>query len=146
MCRDQLEQIFPNLKNTQYDPESPRDKKYNCFAWAMGKSDLWWEPLFFPRPGYYWPRAPEGYGLDEYLEALRVIGYSECNGPEMEDGYQRIAIYVDSAGSFRHIARQLPDGQWTSKCGPGPDIVHELAGLEDTIYGKAKIFMKIRLE
>lgn len=123
-------------------PDSPIDKKHNCFAWAMGNFDKWWEPLHFPRPGYYWPREPEGYGIDEYIDALKLLGYSECQGPELEQGYQKIAVYVNNAGDFLHIARQLPSGQWTSKCGKGPDIIHELQGLEGDAYGKAEIFMK----
>jgi len=31
-----LEQLFPGLQITPYLVTSPRDRKYNCIAWAAG--------------------------------------------------------------------------------------------------------------
>ena len=40
-----------------------------------------------------------------------------------------VAIY-QSGGLPTHAARQLSDGNWTSKLGPNIDITHSLSGLE----------------
>ena len=34
-----------------------------------------------------------------------------------------MVLYADG-DSPKHMARQLPDGMWTSKCGAGEDITH----------------------
>ena len=145
MCERILQRDFPGLRTSDFKLDSPCDKKYNCFAWAAGFSNLWWEPIPFPIPGYYWPRPPRRYDIQEYLDILESFGYSRCKSPDKEEGYQKVVIYVNDAGAFKHIARQEPSGQWTSKCGNGPDIMHELDGLEGSLYGKAKIFMKRRV-
>ncbi len=32
----ELEEDFPNLRTSPYDPKSPPDAKYNCIAFALG--------------------------------------------------------------------------------------------------------------
>ena len=48
-----FEDLFPGLRGTPYRITSPRDRTYNCIAWAVGDTrDYWW-------PGdpqrTYWP-------------------------------------------------------------------------------------------
>ena len=64
-----------------------------------------------------------------------------CKSKHYEGGYEKIAIYVKS-GIPTHAARQLENRLWTSKCGIGEDIEHNLEGLEGEHYGKAIHFMK----
>ena len=56
-------------------------------------------------------------------------------------GSKKIAIY-QSGGLPTHAARQLPDGQWTSKLGRNIDISHTLPGLEGPEYGQVAVFMR----
>ena len=41
-----------------------------------------------------------------------------------------------TVGVSRGLARQLPDGQWTSKLGQIIDIEHKLSAVEGPNYGK----------
>jgi hypothetical protein len=54
---------------------------------------------------------------------LGTKDYEQCDDGTPECGYEKIAIYVRS-GEVKHVARQLPDGRWTSKLGPGYLIEH----------------------
>jgi hypothetical protein len=69
------------------------------------------------------------------------LGYEECENGDLEIGYQKVAIYA-IGGSVKHMARQLPDGKWTSKLGQWVDISHALSGVEGIDYGKVVQFLK----
>ncbi len=58
-----------------------------------------------------------------------------CEQSEFEQGFEKIAIYVNNMGKPTHAARQLPSGYWTSKLGRWIDIEHTLAGLTESEYG-----------
>ncbi|KYC37161.1 hypothetical protein WA1_46890 [Scytonema hofmannii PCC 7110] len=49
----------------------------------------------------------------------QTFGYTRCNSFELESGFQKIAIYTKPSGELdgvpTHVARQLPNGRWTSK-------------------------------
>jgi hypothetical protein len=54
----------------------------------------------------------------------------------------KVAIYA-SGGELTHAARQLPDGQWTSKLGDLEDIEHDtLEALKCEEYGKPVLIMR----
>lgn len=96
-------------------------------------------------PGYYWPS--EVVGVDK-LEALMQLylggGYEECDNGQREDGFEKVAIYVNQEGP-QHAARQLESGRWTSKLGRCEDIEHDtLETLEGREYGKATVFLRKR--
>jgi hypothetical protein len=63
--------------------------------------------------------------------------------------FEKVALYADGQDP-KHMARQLPDGTWTSKCGGAEDITHfTLDALESYgplpmkgHYGSAVLFMK----
>ena len=94
---------------------------------------------------YYWP--PDVAGVDELrtlIQLYRDAGYEECDNGQREDGFKKVAIYVNQEGP-QHIARQLESGRWTSKLGDLEDIEHDtLEILEGRFYGKATIFLKKR--
>ena len=70
-------------------------------------------------------------------------GFEDCPDAVAENGFEKIAIYTDPDGEPQHIARQLPNGLWTSKLGDDCDIQHNtLRGLEGDNYGRATCFMK----
>ena len=75
---------------------------------------------------------------------FELHGYQVAYDDSVEPGFRKIAIYVEN-DEFRHVARQEPNGLWSSKIGPQEDITHELRALESSGlygYGVASIFMK----
>jgi hypothetical protein len=86
--------------------------------------------------------------VDAFVEAYRTIGYESCDDGSLEDGVEKIALFVESDGvTPSHAARQLPSGAWTSKLGEWEDIEHlTLAALEDRKsgmgYGTVVKFLK----
>ena len=136
-----LEGAFPNLRNTPYQVTSAEDVKYNCIAWAAGVDNRWWWPT--SHPTYYWPAPSLDNTLDGFVRILEELGYEKCDNPGPESGYDKVAIYVSNSLPA-HMARQLPNGQWTSKCGRCEDITHALEGLEGAYYGSVAQIMKRR--
>lgn len=138
---------FPRLDGSNYTQTSPTTPAYNCIAWAAGDNSRWWQPD--AQYNYYWPDgAPREHTLAAYIAAYQTLGYEICEGDELEKGFEKIVIYIDPALSTpTHAARQLPDGQWTSKLGQNVDISHQdpetLAGGK---YGMVAQFMKRRLK
>jgi len=137
-----LRLIFPNLTKQNHSICSPPSDNYNCIAWAYGVSNkLMWPGV----PGYHWPS--EVVGVDK-LEALKQLylneGYEECDNGQRENGFEKVAIYVNEEGP-QHAARQLESGRWTSKLGRREDIEHyTLETLEGRVYGKATVFLRKR--
>lgn len=55
---------------------------------------------------------------------------------------KKVAIYADQRGIPTHMARQLENGMWTSKCGELEDIEHEtLEALQGFLYGSPIQFL-----
>jgi hypothetical protein len=123
---------------------SDETEDYNCAGWAADQLDpgLWWpEP---DAPEYYWPPSARRDGtLEAFVEGYGVLGYAVCETGDHEIGYEKIAIYVTSHGSPQHVARQLPDGRWTSKLGSWEDIEHvALRDIAGASYGNPQFFMR----
>jgi hypothetical protein len=120
---------------------SPATGEYNCFAWAASATDVRWEPD--PQDQYYWPDGvPREYSLPAFTSAYRTIGFEVCDNDAMEPGFEKIAIY--SVGGFPlHAARQLDDGNWTTKFGDWEDVQHiDLESLNGPRYGAPSTYMK----
>ncbi len=139
---------FPSLKRNEYTVTSHEDPVYNCIAYAAGDTSQWWDFVEPPSPlGVFWP---EGAGRDESLDALKscfeTIGYEVSDGSGLEDGYEKIALYVNKKGHWTHAARQERRGSWTSKLGKGLDISHETPqALYGDLYGEFGYYMKRRI-
>jgi hypothetical protein len=121
---------------------SPEDPSYNCIAWAANEDDVWWWPdTEFVA---YWPRdVPRKVTIDAFIQAYSTMGYAPCETTNLETGFEKIAIYVNSQGTPTHAARQLPNGFWTSKIGKYKDIEHEsLQALEGPAYGSVAQILK----
>ena len=128
--------------HTYFRLTSPETPYYNCIAWAAGDDSAWW----WPDEDYYcyWPSGiPREESLDAFIEAYRTLGYEPCSGDDIEEGCEKIAIYVKN-GKPKHAARQLPNGNWTSKLGQENDIEHTLVGVECFTYGTVGQIMKRR--
>lgn len=125
----EIEAFFPHLRRAEYRKTSEATPAYNCIAHAAEVSEDWWWPA--EGTGIYWP---PGTSMEETIEsfvhAYATVGYSVCEAGnrDPEVGYQKIAIYTDSDGVPTHAARQLPNGEWTSKLGRAEDIQHRTLG------------------
>lgn len=137
------QETWPSLDDDNHLVKSVRTRIYNCIAWAYEINDrkLW--PGQPPPPGYAW--LPEVNGANE-LDMLKNLyinaGYEECEDGMLEEGYKKVAIYVNSDGP-QHAALQMESGRWTSKLGSLEDIEHETPEvLNGDFYGNASVFLK----
>jgi hypothetical protein len=146
----QIESQFPAAATDGYILTSAEDPNYNCIAWANGDDDIWWWPTPHEITGVYWPEsAPIEATVGAFVIAYSTCGWVECgtNG-SLEAGFEKLALYVDKQQTVLHAARQLHDGNWTSKLGPYKDIGHTSpAALEsspagDSKYGVVAMYMK----
>jgi hypothetical protein len=133
MKSESLEAAFPGLVGSPYSVTSPVAREYNCIAWAVGRDDVWMWP---DSGGFsYWPEAiPREVTVDAFIQAFELLGYSGSSSPDPDDGVEKVALFAQE-GKPTHAARQLPDANWTSKCGKNVDISHSLRNLEGDHYG-----------
>lgn len=137
-----IEKVFPLLREDGYEITSPATREYNCIAWAVRDVDNFWWPR--PEVGYFWPdEVPRIETVDAFRCAFALREFEECADGSMEDGYEKIALYVDQTGAPTHAARQLVDGRWTSKLGKEEDIEHtSLEGLSGKEYGAPTYYFR----
>jgi hypothetical protein len=134
LVSNELESVFPHLTPFNHSITSPVSPDYNCIAWAAGETERWWWPV--AGSFAYWPPTiPLQETLDAFIKAFGSIGFTPCGNANIEQGHEKIALYVDENAKPTHAARQLPNGRWTSKLGQGQDIEHELDGLTGAVYG-----------
>jgi hypothetical protein len=115
-----IDKQFP-IANGQHTITSASTSTYNCIVFAAGIQNEWWSHL----PGYKWPaqRSP----LISSLVAVFVSLGFEHGRPDdtsLENGIEKVALY-SKRDVWKHAARQLPSGKWTSKLGPDEDIEHD---------------------
>jgi len=119
---DWVEREFINLAQTkEYKVTSNPTEDYNCIAWSANVTDEWW----WPEPDATWPKGlPRENTLTNFIAAFNLLGYESCENFDLEDGFEKVAVYVGPDDLPTHMARQLDDGTWTSKLGNGWDINH----------------------
>ncbi|HEX4116364.1 MAG TPA: hypothetical protein VHY18_10880 [Solirubrobacteraceae bacterium] len=141
--RKAIEAQLPRLEGSDYQITSCKDPNYNCFAWAAGDHTRVWSPVMLGS-GVYWPPGiPALPSLSGVIQAYTITGFEVCDSPDLEGGYERIAIFADPTGEPRHAARQLPDGRWASKLGDHVDIEHvQLEVVGGAWYGEPVAYMK----
>jgi hypothetical protein len=133
---------FPNLSATTHRITSPVDPAYNCIAWAAGDDRRWWWPDA-ALIGYWPPDTERSDSLAGFRQAFESLGYHIVSDPETVPGSDVIAIFAKD-GVPTHASRRLPNGLWSSKLGRGPDIEHELTGIEGDLYGSVAIYLSRR--
>jgi len=145
-AREWFENVRPDNFKCTSDPTRDTDDKYNCIAWAVGKNDNYWWPRQLG--GFFWPNGLPREPLNKetianFVKAFESEGFERCDDGKFENGFEKIAIYVNNFDVPKHAARSLPNGAWSSKLGDDEDIEHEtLKVLEGRQYGKAKYFMR----
>jgi hypothetical protein len=103
--------------------------------------DRWWWPdsMFI----YFWPNdVPREETIEAFEQAFSLLGFSPCKNGDYENGYERVALFLDDEKKPTHMARQLDSGKWTSKLGGLEDIEHDLTGVEGKEYGKVAHCLK----
>lgn len=134
---------FPNLIAGEFEVVSEATKQYNCVAWALEDDTKWWDT----EPDGYWPASvSREWNLANLLRVFELQGFSLCDNDDLEEEFEKIAVYTRQDGTLTHVARQRPNGVWTSKLGQSVDIDHLLHGLEDPSpganYGIARVFLR----
>ncbi len=141
MSSHRLEQLFPNLIESDYSITSSESIDYNCIAWAAGNDRaLWWPDQL----GYtFWPSGVlRAETLDAFIAVFESLGYKVCHGDQCEEGFEKVAIFVDSNQKPTHASKQLASGRWSSKLGQLEDIEHLLNGVSGAAYGSVAVILK----
>jgi hypothetical protein len=140
--RELIEQLFPRLRGANFEITSPRDGRYNCVAWAANDTRRWWWPG--ETPFSFWPAGVEREeSIPRFIEAFAILGYRVCASGEHEPNIEKVAIFASGEGVPTHMARQLPEGAWTSKLGGLEDISHiEVNGVAGDDYGVVVVFLE----
>lgn len=140
----EIEDNFPKLKGgSGYTVESPKTIAYNCLSWALGINWTRYDPS--PRcAGYYWlPGIKREWSKETILQIFEKHGYTVCDNFELEEGYEKIAVYIEGDDFPGHFARQLENGKWASKLGSLNDIEHDsLDSIGVPDYGVPKIALR----
>lgn len=129
---------FPRL-TSQYVETSVETDAYNCVAWAIGITDVQFDSLYGA-----WPEELEkGNRQEVYAKFYELHGFVDCTPDHsLEVNFEKIALFAED-GIFLHVARQLNNGNWTSKMGDYEDIEHTtLDAVGGGDYGKPEIIMK----
>jgi len=139
---DLIRHLFPQLRDDTFEVTSPRDARYNCVAWAAGDTTRWWWPG--EPPFSFWPAGvTREESIASFVDAFSTLGYEEARSGDLEQDQEKVALFVSNDGIPTHMARQLPDGSWTSKLGRLEDIVHvDAAGVAGSDYGQIAIFLR----
>lgn len=146
-----LQNNFPKLlSDSGFKITSPIDPNYNCIAFACIYDDRWMWPGGEEQKLYdgfhFWP---DGVGDDEdvvnFIEAFRKRGFEQCDSWAHENGYLKVAFYVQPGTTIcTHAAKESRDGLWRSKLGEWHDIQHSTPyEIEGPTYGEVyPVFMK----
>jgi hypothetical protein len=136
---------WPNLLPSIYHKTSEIDVNYNCVAWVNKIQTI---NIDFSQDDEGNPKLDPYYLTSyPYIEYFESLGFETCPDSSLEEGFEKIAIY-EKDGKFKHVARQLSNGNWTSKIGEFEDIEHyNLEAVEghpykSMSYGRPTHFMR----
>ena len=131
---------FPNTSVEPFIQKSHVDVNYNCIAWAASDNTRWYEPD--PFGNYYWRgEVARDYTIEAYINLYEFLGYERCEHGNLEEGYIKVAVFA--IGTWpTHAARQLENGNWTSKLGKNIDVEHSIFSIEDGAYGQVIQYLR----
>src|SRR5437588_9047776 len=124
-----LDEVFPGLAAGGYRVTSPRDRDYNCIAWAAGETHAWWWPGQDVSKEYWPPGVPREQTRDAFVAAFATLGYAVCEGEAPEAGYEKIALFADAAGRPTHAP-----GNWPAAVGPASSARPKISNTSCTIW------------
>lgn len=142
---------FPNLRSSEvkWDDASDPSDDYNCMGMAVGVL-RWWSPPKAPdivsNPRDFWPPfiTDDSISVDAFVEAAETVGFKCCEGPDWEEGFEKIVLF-HASGEFTHAAVQVSPGWWKSKFGNLSDFEHTLEQVAGYAgYGDGRLYMKRR--
>lgn len=138
------EEQFKAMVKVGYYVSSPKDESHNCIAYAAGDKTRKWDPSSDLNPRMYWPPgASRGSSLESLKTAFELIGYSVCNNDDLEEGFEKVAIYANKNFHWTHASRQRDNGYWTSKLGEEEDVTHKTPHcFGDMHYGDVYYILK----
>jgi hypothetical protein len=132
----------PNMSKEKLRVIRLATRAYNCIAAAFGVEEQWWWP---GGPG--WPIAVNhGETVKSFDALVKHFGGERCNGPEIEEGYVKLDLYIDQYGEPTHMARQTIRGTWISKMGGNMEVEHDLNELDGEGYGEPRIFYRFPID
>ena len=131
---------FPNTSIEPFVQTSNEDPSYNCVAWAAGDNSRWYWPD--PYGIYYWPaEIPRENTVDSLVTLYEFLGYVKCEDGTYEENFTKVAVF-SRGDTPTHAARQLENGNWTSKLGSNIDVEHSIYGIENGVYGQVVQYLK----
>ena len=130
-----LQNLFPRLAH--FAIRGPATVQYNCVAWALGITTDWW----WPGNLSCWPIRQRTARLEGFIAAFAAVGFEECAAPEIEPGYEKIALYT-RGGFPMHVARIESALLWSSKIGGAELIEHEPSALDGNEFGLPTHFFR----
>jgi hypothetical protein len=66
---------FKSLNSANHIKTSEASKEYNCIAYAAGRLDQIWWPIYYPTAPYSWPLGQQDdEDLDTFIAVLRPSG------------------------------------------------------------------------
>ncbi len=133
---------LPNSANEPLEITSPDTGKYNCIAWALGKTagnlwPIWHEQLDWPAD------LPRVNRTESIVLLFQKHGFEICEHGKPERGFEEIALF-EKDGLPTHACRLLKNELWTSKIGTLEDVQHSLPAISGGMYGEVAVFMKRR--
>jgi hypothetical protein len=139
-----IQQLFPRLREGEFQITSQRDTRYNCVAWAAGDMRRWWWPA--ESPFAFWPpKVKREESISSFIDAFGTLGYELTDSSDHEEEIEKVAIFASADRIPTHVARQLADGSWTSKLGRLEDIAHvEVGSVGGSDYGEVAAFLRRR--
>ena|ERR1035438_274850 len=132
----QIRNNFPNLTNDKFQFTSEWDPNYNCVAYINDIKDEYVQ---------FYDEATRTYdtSLKRYISYFEEFGFRVTENSDLQEGITKIAISYDENKEFRHVCKQLPAGEWTSKLGDWEDITHINPNvLLGNLYANELIFME----
>jgi hypothetical protein len=109
----------------------------------MDDSHKWW----WPNNGFWPPSAKKEVSVSAFMQAFSTRGFEPCSDGSLEEGYEKVVLYVDDKNTPTHSAKQIAQdkfrGYWSSKLGESIDICHKVPeALSGPSYGIPEYFFK----
>jgi hypothetical protein len=138
--RQQFEAAFPSLVRCEWSITAPPSGVYNCIAWSVGETDVWYNKLYHNPPGDV--GIDKEYGDDDGVFELSDMDafYLDKKGwtPSAQGPTDAQAIYYSGFHAARKRTCACGGGRWLmfeSKCGEADRIEHVWEQLNGGAYG-----------